>query len=143
MAQRKKKDAAGPKKPDKAGKPEDPDDEIIVVCHPVGLTTGVPGSRRLECSGCKQMVWLSRATEEQVTGKPYRVLCDECVSKETDDDIQLMPVSEGQIAEMLAAIPGITRADILKKFPTRSPSRRRAALETILKEARKRRRSKN
>lgn len=143
MAQRKRKPAEKPRKPGKAAKADESDDQIIVVCHPVGLTTGVPGSRRLECSGCKQMVWLSRATEEQVTGKPYRVLCDECASKETDDDIQLMPVSEGQIAEMLAAIPGITRAEILKKFPTRSPSKRLAALETILEEARKRRRSKN
>ncbi len=138
MAQRKKKAQADAKSKDK-------DDEIIVVCHPVGVTLGVPGSRRLECSGCKQIVWLSAATEQQVTGKTYRVLCDECVSKESegDDDIQLMPVSEGQIAEMLASVPGLTRADILKRFPTRSPKGRKSAFDTIIGEARKRRRSKN
>jgi hypothetical protein len=54
-----------------------------------------------------------------------------------------MPISEGQIAEMLATIPGLTLADILKRFPTRSPKLRREALETILKESRKRRRLKN
>lgn len=137
MAQRKKKSAKAEGK--------DKDDEIIVVCHPVGVTPGVPGSRRLECSGCKQMVWLSAATEQHVAGKKYRVLCDECVSKESegDDEIQLMPVAEGQIAEMLAAIPGLTRADILKRFPTRSPKGRKAAFDTILREAKKRRRSKN
>jgi hypothetical protein len=49
------------------------------------MTPGIPSSRRLECSGCRQIVWLSKATEQHVAGKVYRVLCDECVSKQTDD----------------------------------------------------------
>ena len=118
-------------------------DEIIVLCHPVGVMPGVPGSRRLECSKCRQMVWLSPATEKHVSGKNYRVMCDECVSKEADDDIQLMPAAEGQIAEMLAVIPGLSRDDIAKRFPAKNPKRRKAALESILREARKRRHLKN
>ena len=102
MAQRKKKPAdakAGPKR-------EDKDDEIVVLCHPVGVMTAVAGSRRVNCSTCKQMVWISPATEAHVKGKKHRVLCDECASKEAGDDgdIQVMPVAEGQIAEMLAAL---------------------------------------
>ena len=119
-------------------------DEIIVLCRPVGVTAPVPGSRRVPCSGCKQIVWLSAATEKHVSGKTYRVLCDECVSKEAgDDDVEVMPVAEGQIEEMLAALPGISRADILKRLPAKSPARRKAAIEEILREARKRRRLKN
>ncbi len=128
----------------KTKKSDEKDDDIVVLCHPVGVMPGVPGSRRLECSGCGRMVWLSKATEQHVAGKSYRVMCDECVSKESgDDEIQLMPVGEGQIAEMMASIPGITRADILKKFPPNSPKRRKAAFDLILREARRRRRSKN
>jgi len=133
MAARKKKKATG----------EESTEEIIILCHPVGVMPGVPGSRRLECSSCRQMVWLSPATEQHVAGKKYRVMCDECVSKEADDDIQLMPAAEGQIAEMLAAIPGITREDIAKRFPARNAKRRKDALESILRDARRRRHLKN
>ena len=72
-------------------------------------------------------------------------MCDECVSKESagDDEIEMMPIGEGQIAEMVAAIPGLTRAEILKKFPTNSPKRRKAAVDLMLREAQRRRRSKN
>lgn len=138
MAQRKKKTSVDAKAGD-----GDKDDEIVILCQPAGVMPGVPGSRRLECTKCRQMVWLSPATEQRVAGKPYKVMCDECVSLEVDDDVQLMPVAEGQIAEMMASIPGITRAEILKNFPSRSPKRRKAAFDAILKEARKRRRSKN
>ena len=132
MASRKKKAAE-----------QESTDEIIILCHPVGVMPGVPGSRRLECSSCHQMVWLSPATEQHVAGKKYRVMCDECISKEADDDIQLMPAAEGQIAEMLAAIPGITREDIAKRFPARNAKRRKDALESILRDARRRRHLKN
>jgi hypothetical protein len=141
MAQRKKRPADG-----KAGpKEKDKDDEIVVLCHPVGVSTAVPGSRRVNCSTCKQMVWISPATESHVQGKTHRILCDECASKEAgdDEDIRVMPVAEGQIAEMLAALPGTTRADILKRFPLRKPAVRKEALEEILREAARRRRLKN
>ncbi len=142
MAQRKKKPAEGKARPKGNGKD---DDDIVVLCHPVGVTTPVPGSRRVECSTCNQMVWISPATEAHVQGKTHRILCDECASKEAadDDDLRVMPVAEGQIAEMLAAVPGTTRADLLQRFPFRSPTRRKEALEEILREAAKRRRMKN
>lgn len=132
MASRKKKNADG------AG------EEIVICCHPVGVALAIPGSRRLACAGCGQMVWLSAATERQVAGKNDRVLCDECVARETGDEgIETMPVSEVQTEEMQAAIPGLSRADILKRLRPRNPGRRRAAVNEPLREARRRGRLKN
>ena len=67
------------------------------------------------------------------------MLCGEIrASKEAegDDDVRVMPVAEGQIAEMLAALPGTTREEILKRFPFRKPSVRKNALEEILRRRR-------
>lgn len=132
-----------PRRKKKAAETSESDDEIIVICHPVGIMIPTPGSRRVPCSSCNQIVWFSAATERHVAGKPYRIQCDECVSKLDDDDVQVMPVAPGQIEEMLAALPDLSRIDILKRFPDDDPEKRKAALQSVLREGRRRRRTKN
>ncbi len=132
-----------PKKP-KPSKEKD-DEEIVVLCFKV-LTMPrplVPGCSRVPCGSCDQPVWLSPATAAHVADKPHRISCAECAAKDPDDDIQVMPPSEGQIAEMVAQDPSLTPAKIRRKLPASNPARRKAAFDEIIRRTRARKRTDN
>jgi hypothetical protein len=133
----------------KPSKPEaekaDEDEEVVVLCFKV-LTMprpAVPGCSKVPCSECGQMVWISPATTAHMADKPHRICCAECVASNPDPDMQVMPPSDGQIAEIVANDPSITPAKVRRTFPASNPVKRRAALEDILRRTRKRKRLDN
>ena len=132
-------------KPAKPEKPDEKDEEITVLCFKVLMmpTPPVSGCSRQPCSDCGQPVWLSPATAAHVADKPHRICCAECVAKDADPDMQVMPPSEGQIAEIVSNNPSITPARIRRTLPASNPSKRKAALEDILRRTKQRKRLDN
>ena len=131
------------KEPVEKEKPED--EEITVLCFKVLMmpVPPVPGCSRPPCSACGQPVWLSPATAAHVADKPHRICCAECVAKDADPDMQVMPPSDAQIAEIVANNPSITPARIRRTMPASNPAKRKAALEEILKRTKQRKRLDN
>jgi hypothetical protein len=137
----KKKPKTSKPEADKAGE----DDEFVVLCFKVLMFPKalVPGCSKRPCSDCGQMVWISPATQAHMADKPHRVCCAECVAKDSDEDIQVMPPSEGQIAEIVANNPEITPAQIRRKFPASNPKKRKTTMEELLRRTRRRKRLDN
>ena len=137
------------KKKAKPSKPEaeklGEDDEYVVLCFKVLMFPKplVPGCSKVPCSDCGQMVWISPATQAHMADKPHRVCCAECVAKDSDDDIQVMPPSDGQIAEIVSNNPTITSAQVRRKFPASNPTKRKASLDELLRRTKRRKRLDN
>ena len=136
-----------PKKPRPAKEKEKKkeDEEIVVLCFKVLLMprASVQGCSKVPCGTCGQPVWLSPATAAHVADKPHRISCAECAAKDPDDDIQVMPPSEGQIAEMVANDPSLTPAKIRRTFPASNPTKRRAAFDELMRRTKARKRTDN
>ena len=124
---------------------KDDEEELVVLCFKVLVMPRplVPGCSKVPCSVCGQLVWLSPATAAHVADKPHRISCAECVAKDEDPDTQVMPPSEGQIAEMVANDPTLTPARIRRKLPASNPAKRKAAFDEILRRTRARKRTDN
>jgi hypothetical protein len=121
------------------------EEELVVLCFKVLVMPRplVPGCSKVPCSGCGQLVWLSPATAAHVADKPHRIACAECVARDEDPDTQVMPPSEGQIAEMVANDPALTPAKIRRKLPASNPAKRKTAFDEILRRTRARKRTDN
>ena len=132
-------------KPPAAKKTKDEEDELVVLCFKV-LTLPVPmvpGCSKVPCVECGQMVWISPATLAHVADKPHKISCAECVSKNPDPDMQVMPPSLAQIAEITSSDPSISLAQIRRKFPEASPAKRKATFEELLRRTKSRKRLDN
>jgi hypothetical protein len=129
----------------KPEKPEKEDEDVVVLCFKVLMMPRPPvaGCSKVPCSACNQPVWISPATMAHMADKPHRICCAECVANEADDDMQVMPPSDGQIAEIVATDPSISAAKVRRTFPASNPAKRRAALEDILRRTKKRKRFDN
>ena len=131
----KKKSAPAPK-----DQSADDDDIAVVICFPtrVGMA-GVPNSARVPCAECATDCWLSPETAKQVANLPHKICCDECASKQKLDGSTLMPVSEGQMRELINYVPNMTLARVKRDLGMKSLAKRKKILEEILREARRRR----
>ena len=130
----------------KKAKPQAKDDEdIVVLCFKVLMMPKppVPGCSKVPCSECGQPVWISPATAAHMADKPHRICCAECVASNDDPDMQVMPPSDGQIAEIVSTDPSISPAKIRRAFPASNPAKRKAALEDILRRTKRRKRLDN
>ncbi len=134
---------AKPSKPKEEESKEDED--VVVLCFKVLMMPRppVPGCSKVPCSDCGQPVWISPATLAHMADKKHRICCAECVANHPDPDMQVMPPSEGQIAEIVSTDPSITPARIRRTFPASNPAKRKAALEDILRRTKRRKRLDN
>ena len=134
-------------KPEKPAKDEgEPDEPMVVLCFKVLMNPNPPviGSTRKPCADCGQPVWISPATLAHVVDKPHTICCAECVAKKQgDDDIQLIPPTESQIAEMCAADPGLTPAMIRRRFKTSTPAKSKATFAELMRRTKARKRLDN
>jgi hypothetical protein len=139
------KKKAKPSKPVGKDLKKKEDEEIVVLCFKVLMMPRppVPGCSKVPCSDCGQPVWISPATAAHMVDKKHRICCAECVANDPDPDIELMPPSEGQIAEIVSTDPTITPAKIRRIFPASNPDKRRAALEDLLRRTKRRKRLDN
>jgi len=129
-------------KPDKPAK-----EEIVVLCFKVLMNPVPPvaGSTRKPCAECGQPVWISPATLAHVVEKPHKICCAECVvaKQGDDDDIQLIPPTDAQVAEMCANDPTLTPAKIRRKFPTSNPAKGKATFAELIRRTKARKRLDN
>ena len=134
-------------KPSKPVEPKAKDDEeeITVLCFKVLMmpTAPVPGCSKVPCVECGQPVWISPATAAHMVGKRHRVCCAECVANDSDPDREVMPPTDGQIAEIIAQVPSLTPAKIRRSFPASNSVKRKAVLEELLRRTKKRKRIDN
>ncbi len=121
------------------------DDEIVVLCFKVLMNpiSTVPGSTRRPCSECNQPVWISPATAAHVADKKHRICCAECMAKRDDGDTQIMTPSPGQLAEIVAHDPSLTKAKVLRKFPASNPAKRKASFDDLIRRTKARKRLDN
>jgi len=137
---------AAPKAEKPAEADEKKDDETVVLCFKV-LMNPVPlvsGSTRKPCAECGQPVWISPATLAHVADKPHKICCAECVAaKQGDDDIQIIPPTDAQVAEMCANDPTLTPAKIRRKFPTSNPAKSKATFAELIRRTKARKRLDN
>ena len=130
-----------------AAKPEKKEDEeLVVLCFKVLMNPNPPvaGSIRKPCADCGQPVWISPATLAHVAARPHKICCAECVAnKQGDDDIELIPPTDAQIAEMCANDPSLTPAMIRRKFPASNPAKSKATFAELIRRTKARKRLDN